>query len=73
MSFFLACSQHRFHGICSPTQHRLRLEFLGSGRGRGMIGEWNVCQVRGCGAWWPYKSERVVLGQFRIVGYREVL
>jgi hypothetical protein len=38
-----------------------------------MTGDWNVCQVRGCGAWWPYKSERVVLGRFRIVGYREVL
>jgi hypothetical protein len=33
-----------------------------------MTGEWNVCQVRGCGAWWPYKSKRVVLGQFGLVG-----
>jgi hypothetical protein len=32
-----------------------------------------VGQVRGCGAWWPYKSERVVLGWFGLVGYRGVL
>jgi hypothetical protein len=29
-----------------------------------------VGQVRGYGAWWPYKSERVVLGRFGLVGYR---
>jgi hypothetical protein len=27
-------------------------------------------QVRGCGAWWPYKSERVALGRFGLVGHR---
>jgi hypothetical protein len=33
-----------------------------------MIREWNMHQVRGCGAWWPYKSERVALGRFGLVG-----
>jgi hypothetical protein len=36
-----------------------------------MTGEWNECLVRGCGAWWPYKTERVGLGRFGLVGYRE--
>jgi hypothetical protein len=44
---------------------------LGSGSGKGISREWNECPVRGCGAWWPYKSERVGLGWFGLVGYRE--
>jgi hypothetical protein len=36
-----------------------------------MTGECNECLVRGCGAWWPYKAERVGLGWFGLVGYRE--
>jgi hypothetical protein len=28
------------------------------------VWEWNECPERGCGAWWPYKSERVGLGRF---------
>jgi hypothetical protein len=36
-----------------------------------MTGECNECLVRGCGAWWPYKTERVGLGQFGLMGYRE--
>jgi hypothetical protein len=44
---------------------------LGSRSGKWISGEWNECPVRGCGAWWPYKSERVGLGRFGLVGYRE--
>jgi hypothetical protein len=33
-----------------------------------MTEEWNECLVRGCGAWGPYKTERVGLGRFGLVG-----
>jgi hypothetical protein len=33
-----------------------------------MTEEWNECLMRGCGAWGPYKTERLGLGRFGLWG-----